>query len=228
MGTTTLPSGELGLRQRYALATLWFQITTDDKHFGDADHNSTWANANVAECDWEGVFCDAAGRVEWIDLEQQDVRGRIPDDLALLSSALTSLGLWRNQMTGTIPSSLGTLTALVDLDLGDNQLVGTIPSSLATLTALSIIEIDGNRLSGTIPSFLGSFTALTWVDLAESMFTGFLPICAGGSKNTTTTTTTTTYELLVVDCNEVDCPCCTHCCPSSGWDGIQGWDSCDS
>jgi hypothetical protein len=41
-------------------------------------------------------------------------------------------------MTGTIYTSLGTLTALVDFDLGDYQLDGSIPSSLATLTALTI------------------------------------------------------------------------------------------
>jgi hypothetical protein len=64
---------------------------------------------------------------------------------------LTGLSLWVNQLTGTIPSSLGNLEALTRLDLDDNKLNGTIPSSLGALTGLNELYLFDNQLVGTMP-----------------------------------------------------------------------------
>jgi hypothetical protein len=89
-----------GLRQRYALATLWFQTPT---HFASprVSTNLTWATA-INECDWYGVNCSSSGTnnnrvvVSSLQLEQIGVQGRIPDDLALLT-ALTEIDFTSNQ-----------------------------------------------------------------------------------------------------------------------------------
>jgi hypothetical protein len=56
-----------------------------------------------------------------------------------------------NNLKGTIPSSLASLTRLTNLNLSANNLKGTIPSSLASLTRLAILILDHNALTGLVP-----------------------------------------------------------------------------
>ena len=65
------------------------------------------------------------------------------------------------QLSGTIPPSLGNLTALTELVLMMTQLSGTIPDSLGHLTALTYMNLSNTDISGTIPDSLGRLTALT-------------------------------------------------------------------
>jgi Leucine-rich repeat (LRR) protein len=212
------------LRQRYALTILWFRQTPTP--FGTADdrHSDTWTS-NRNECEWLDVECDGDGQVTALTLSEKNVRGRIPNDLGLLTkmtslelggnkmtgtipSSLTamtdlvSLGLATNLLTGTIPSSLGILTALTSLQLFDNKLNGTIPSSLAAMTdlvealkALVSLSVDGNMLTGTIPSSLGTLTALTSLELYDNEFIGTIPSSLG------TLTALTSLELYTNELN---------------------------
>ena len=61
-------------------------------------------------------------------------------------------------MTGTIPSSLGSLSNLSELWLSNNQLTGTIPSSLGNLSNLWGLHLSSNQLTGTIPSSLDNLS----------------------------------------------------------------------
>jgi hypothetical protein len=92
---------------------------------------------------------------------------------------LTFFNLSRNQLFGTIPKSLGTLTALADLWLQNNQLRGTIPSSLGILTTLIQLYLYNNLLSGTIPSSLGALTALISLSLERNHLSGTIPSSLG-------------------------------------------------
>jgi hypothetical protein len=104
VGTNT--SNELGLRQRYALATLWFQRTPPSMGDGLDQENfaATWGSS-MNECEWKNVWTCDNGHVSRLSLDNERVRGRIPDELGLLTG-LTELHLGRNMLTGTIPSSL--------------------------------------------------------------------------------------------------------------------------
>jgi hypothetical protein len=113
--------------------------------------------------------------------------------------------LYNNQLVGTIPSSLGALTALKALWLDGNNLNGTIPSSLGTLTVLNELRLQQNQLSGTIPSSLGALTALTHVRLYANQLVGQTPFCNSVQSITN----------FVADCAKVNCTCCTACCPAA-------------
>jgi hypothetical protein len=54
-------------------------------------------------------------------------------------------------LTGTIPSSLASLTGLTRLILMNNRLASTIPSSLALLTKLNYLALSDNKLTGLVP-----------------------------------------------------------------------------
>lgn len=71
------------------------------------------------------------------------------------------LNLFDLDLTGTISSSVGLLTALTRLLLSRNKLTGTISASIFQLTALTALHLNLNKLNGTIPSGIGLLKALT-------------------------------------------------------------------
>ena len=85
-----------------------------------------------------------------------------------------------NQLTGTIPSSIGNLLKLQYLFLDDNQLTGTIPSSIENLVKLSEFALYNNSFSGVIPQ------AVCQIDYPSifpnnGVFTCPLPTCCASS-----------------------------------------------
>ena len=63
--------------------------------------------------------------------------------------------LSNDNLTGSIPPSLGNLTGLIQLYLDHNHLSGNIPSSLGNLTGLQTFALGYNNLSGSPFFYLG-------------------------------------------------------------------------
>ena len=76
--------------------------------------------------------------------------GSIPTQLGSLKK-LNVLALQSNQLTGAIPASLGDLGTLIRLDLSFNRLFGSIPTKLADSPLLEVLDIRNNSLSGNVP-----------------------------------------------------------------------------
>ena len=136
-------------------------------------NNTNWDSSAPLD-QWHGVSTDANGRVTGLDLFNNQLTGSIPSSLRSLTN-LTSLLLFDNQLTGSIPSSLGSLTNLEGLNLRHNQLTGSIPSSLGSLTNLEGLNLGFNQLTGSIPSSLGSLTNLRIFWLDGNQLTGSIP-----------------------------------------------------
>ena len=91
------------------------------------------------------------------------------------------LRLTDNQLSGELPSGLGSLSYLIILGAKDSNLSGDIPVELGNLTYLAILELDGNQLSGEIPSELGRLSNLEYLSIRSSgQLTGCIP---GGLRN---------------------------------------------
>ena len=133
----------------YALVELY--NATDGPNWTNA---TNWASAAPLN-EWHGVDTDPGGRVTWLNLWENNLRGPLPTVLGRLTN-LSYLNLDRNQLTGEIPSELGQLTNLQELALAVNQLTGEIPSELGQLTKLSTLNLLANQLTGEIPSELGT------------------------------------------------------------------------
>jgi len=81
--------------------------------------------------------------------------------------------LRHNQLSGSIPASIDSLTKLKLLQLASNSLSDTIPNlanltqleNLANLTQLEWLHLGYNRLSGNIPIEIGSLTNLIRLNL---------------------------------------------------------------
>ena len=87
--------------------------------------------------------------------------------------------LEHNNLSGSIPSELGDLTALVLADFGlklnHNNLSGSIPPELGQLVDLRSIHLNNNNLSGSIPPELGQLVDLWYLDFSHNNLTGSLP-----------------------------------------------------
>jgi len=98
-----------------------FYISTDGDNWTD---KAGWL-VRADPCRWFGVTC-SGGQVFRILMES-------------------------NNLTGTIPAELGSLTTLSDLRLNSNNMTGSIPAELGNLAALATLLLDSNALSGFVP-----------------------------------------------------------------------------
>lgn len=113
------------------------------------------------------------------DASHNHLVGPVPDVPTM--SPLNSLFLTGNNLTGTIPPSLGSCTSLELLFLGDNHIHGSIPESFANRTEIMYLDLSQNNLSGRIPEFLRSLHSLQYLDQSFNNFVGEAPI--GGIFN---------------------------------------------
>ncbi len=136
-------------------------------------NNRNWLS-NAQLDSWHGVTTDRNGRVVELDLSENELNGTIPSELGSLTY-LEELNLSQNQLSGTIPLELGSLNNLTALSLFDNRLSGGIPSELGNLSNLELLALFENNLRGTIPSELAELDNLRWLMLSGNQLSGSIP-----------------------------------------------------
>lgn len=146
----------------------------------NATNGSNWTNnanwgSNAPLGDWYGVSTDAFGCVSGINLTQNQLEGSIPAEIGSLSQ-LTSLAIGYNQLSGELPSSVGDLSELRFIDTYTNQLTGAIPPAIGNLSNLESLRLGANELSGEIPREIGKLTKLRSLDLSVNELSGEIPI----------------------------------------------------
>jgi len=90
-------------------------------------------------------------------------------------------------ISGTIPSAIGTLTALSKLIIAENGVNGTIPETIGLLTNLKYLRLASApvvpgpraRLSGTLPLSLGNLVRLEKLYVYQTQISGTLPLSLG-------------------------------------------------
>ena len=132
-------------------------------------------SGSTAIAAWDGVTLSGSPlRVTSLVLSDSQLTGPIPSELGSLTN-LEILALGGNQLSGQIPSQLASLTNLQRLSLYDNQLSGPVPTWLGRLINLQELYLWGNQLTGPIPSELGSLTNLEILALGGNQLSGQIP-----------------------------------------------------
>ena len=133
-----VPETEAVARDRAALVALY--DATQGPEWTERDNWST--DAPLA--DWYGVVTDSVGRVTWLTLAGNGLKGTLPAELGDLSE-LQYLGLADNRIEGTIPPGLGNAPRLAGLFLNANRLGGAIPESFMQLEHLRVLDFGSNH-----------------------------------------------------------------------------------
>ena len=140
----------------------------------DATNGDNWRDNEHWKSDeplneWAGVITDSTtGRVRHLWRPANELSGSIPSSLGDLTR-LVGLDLQNNELTGVIPSSLGNLARLEYLNLSSNQLTGRIPASLGKLTKMRELILSGNQLSGPLPITFNNLTNIRVFDVDDSV-----------------------------------------------------------
>lgn len=219
-------STEEGYLQRYALATFYYSTN------GDGWNDKTAWLSNTNECSWISTansldICDNFGRYLSIDLQENNLQGEVPPEIAILSDSLKTINLRANQISGEIPVSLQNFGELETVDLSsnsfeglipqelfdatnlrqlslfENNLISTLPLQVGQLTRLELLDVGANQLTGTLPSTLGQLTRLAGLSVFDNSFTGTLPRELSNAKS---------LQLLYVDSNDLRGPLPTDVC----------------
>lgn len=140
----------------------------------------SWDFSNGTEgviCKFNGIMCwhPDENRVLSITLSALGLKGQFPSGVKNCTS-LTGLDLSNNQLSGPIPTDIGTVVGFATtLDLSSNDFTGPIPKSLANCSYLNVLNLDHNQLSGEIPPELGLLGRLTKFSVAHNLLTGPVP-----------------------------------------------------
>ncbi|CAL5403846.1 unnamed protein product [Camellia sinensis] len=122
-------------------------------------------------------------KLQILDLSANNLHGSIPPSLG--KCPLVYLALGGNNLGGTIPKQVLTLSSLFFLHLQDNHLVGNmlsgkIPSTLGSCVKLTFLYIQSNNFWGTLPSSLSYLRGIEELDLSHNNFSGKIPDYLGG------------------------------------------------
>ncbi|XP_074585965.1 putative inactive receptor kinase At1g48480 [Curcuma longa] len=133
----------------------------------------TW-NASRSPCTWQGVEC-GSGRVTALRLPGVGLIGPFPVAAVRNLSALRTLSLRYNALSGALPSDLTGLPELRNLYLQHNRFSGSIPPALGSVRNLIRLNLAGNQLSGQIPQELNNLTRLGTLYLENNRLSGSIP-----------------------------------------------------
>uniref|UniRef100_A0A0E0HPY3 Leucine-rich repeat-containing N-terminal plant-type domain-containing protein n=1 Tax=Oryza nivara TaxID=4536 RepID=A0A0E0HPY3_ORYNI len=125
---------------------------------------------------WRGVGCSASGdRVTELRLPGKSLRGAVPVGTVGNLTALRTLSLRTNAISGGIPADIGGCVQLRSLNLSGNRLAGRLPEGLFSLALLEKVDLSGNRLTGGVSPEFSRLASLTTLNLDRNGFNGTLP-----------------------------------------------------
>lgn len=137
---------------------------------------------------WQGLNCTCdltACNIEIIKLQQYNMTGTIPSSIGSFS-VIDYLDLYGNFLKNLIPKELGLLTTLTYLAINGNSFTSSIPSAIGSLVNLIHLDVSDNALTGVIPSFIGEkLLGLEVLLLDRNSFNGPLPDSLGQLSNLT-------------------------------------------
>ncbi|XP_058089318.1 putative receptor-like protein kinase At3g47110 [Magnolia sinica] len=122
-------------------------------------------------------------RLEFLNANENQLRGSLPDTIVNLSTHLTVLGLGGNPIYGSIPTDISNLFNLNRLAIFESFVMDTIPIGVGKLQNLQGLYLYSNRLSGRIPSSIGNITGLVILFLYGNRLHGRIPSSLGNCRH---------------------------------------------
>ncbi|CAB9513154.1 Leucine Rich Repeat [Seminavis robusta] len=188
--------------QRYALMTVFYATAGPTQWF----NKTGWGSYYLHECAWfqnqefalksfigklypgflsgfleplPDIQCDNQGRYQHLWLDQNNLVGSLPKELYSLTSLETfSAGL--NPLVGSISSYIGQLQQLRGLAIFSTGLSGSIPKEMGSISSFEVIGLNDNKLEGSIPDELWQLSNLDSLVLGRNeKLRGTIPSSVG-------------------------------------------------
>jgi Leucine-rich repeat (LRR) protein len=151
--------------------------------------SSDYWYTSVSICSWFGVVCDAAScasntgcQVAELNLNTNNLVGTLPSAMCSLTS-LTQISMHQNSISGQLPNCWTSNASLAYVFLSGNSLTGTLPDSISKLPNLQEFWVDANRIGGTLPSSWGQLTTLKVLSLYTNLLVGTIPPSFGNMSS---------------------------------------------
>lgn len=117
-------------------------------------------------------WIDQWSSITWLRFSENNLSGSLPHSLSSLTD-LVVLAVDDNIMTGDLSQVEG-LSKLTGLYLDSNEFTGTLDSTfLEKLSNLRVLDASGNKLSGTVPTHLMGLSSFEIMDLHSNQLTEF-------------------------------------------------------
>ncbi|OIW01169.1 hypothetical protein TanjilG_10330 [Lupinus angustifolius] len=120
--------------------------------------------------------------LEFLGLHYNNFGGELPISIANLSTQLNTFNIGSNRIHGNIPAGIGNLESMASLALELNNLTGSIPDSLGMLQNLQVLFLGDNQFSGRIPFSIGNLSSLTKIHMELNYFEGSIPSSLGNCQ----------------------------------------------
>ncbi|MFT6965185.1 MAG: Leucine-rich repeat (LRR) protein, partial [Marivirga sp.] len=163
-------------------------------------NNSGWLSAPLVQ--WYGVNLDANGRVNNLDLNNNNLSGVLPQSLSNLDSLEFFFFYANPNLEGDLFSVLKNyrilkrvsahdcaFTGIIDpavfkpglleIRVFNNVFTGGIPDEIGLATDLEQFNLEGNSLTGSIPISVGALGNMMEFNLSRNGITGIIPIEIG-------------------------------------------------
>ncbi|GIQ79586.1 hypothetical protein KIPB_000251 [Kipferlia bialata] len=159
------------------------QCTTQEQALIDlynGTNGPSWTQANNwlsadPYCTWTGVTCSGNNsNVRDINLNGFGLTGQLPDTIGCFPF-LQFLTLANNNMSSTIPLTIGDLPNIKSINMNAAGLVGPIPDTICNLDFIQSILMGNNMLTGPIPSCVDQNTFLQEWSTPNNILTGAVP-----------------------------------------------------
>jgi hypothetical protein len=119
------------------------------------------------------LLSNAQGLSE-LTIEYSFFTGPIFPCISYDNSLLTTFAIANNFFSGTMVTSIGSLSKLPEFFVNNNILSGSLPSQMGELMLMQYILLDFNHFTGVLPSELGSLVSMLSIDTENNMLSGTL------------------------------------------------------
>jgi hypothetical protein len=137
---------------------------------GESWHDSTnWLDESVPVSAWFGVGV-GDGKVRTLELAGNNLTGSLPASIGSLDK-LEIVQLRYNKISGELPPEIGRLQNLVVFDCEANALTGSLPEDIGYCANLQALLLAQNKLSGALPESLGSLSKLVDLNMWDNELT---------------------------------------------------------
>jgi hypothetical protein len=162
----------------------------------------------------------------WVD--DNRLTGTIPTEIGRWGGNMGSFWLKSNSFSSTLPTEIGLWTTITEFYVEENALSGTIPTEIGQWKDIYRFTAHVNKFRGPLPSAIGLWSpGPYYFNVRGNLLTGTVPVSigenwtiieiarfennrfTGGSIALCDNITRT----LTADCFEVNCTCCSSCCP---------------